>query len=45
MLYCVVFLDQNLYSTLSLSTQVYKWVLLSVKGILTVKLGGNPGMD
>ena len=34
-----VFLDKKLYSTLSLFTQVYKWVLA------IIMLGGNLAMD
>ena len=35
----VVSLDKKLYSTLSLFTQVYKWVPA------IIMLGGNPAMD
>ena len=37
----IVSLDKYLYSTLSLFTQVYKWVPMTY----SVLLGGNPAMD
>ena len=38
--HCIVFLDKELYSTLSLFTQVY--IKMGMGDIL---LGGNPAMD
>ena len=37
--HCIVYLDKELYSTLSLLTQVYKWVPA------TYCWGGNPARD